>query len=54
MKHQPTKKERDTTAADHRPMIPALRHPANPLDQAIRDIRLHDPLIEPKEFLNWR
>lgn len=54
MKHQTRKKGRECTQADHRPMLPELRKPADPLDAAIREGRRIDCLLEPKEYLNWR
>ena len=51
-KHQKGKQQR--TRADHRPMLPELREPLNPRDEAIRSGRCEDKLIDPKEYVNWR
>ena len=42
------------TRSDHRPMLPELREPRDPLDAAIRSGRRTDKLIDPKEYVNWR
>lgn len=54
MNHQPRKRRRDWTAADHRPMIPVYRRPVDPLDEAVRGGRRTDCLLDPKEYLYWR
>ena len=42
------------TNPDHRPMIPALRRPDDPLDIAVREARRRYDEINPNERINWR
>ena len=53
MKHQPGKKRRDRTAADHRPMIPLFRGPADPQEEELRS-RCSGHLYDLREYLKWR
>lgn len=54
MTRQKKRKLPGRTAADHRPMLPELRGPADPLDAAIKGGRRTDPLLGSKEYPNWR
>ena len=54
MKRKSRRKPRISTAPDHRPMPPELRGPSDPLDAALKEARRSDPLIEPREYTNWR
>lgn len=48
------KRQTETTRSDHRPMLPELRSPTDPLNELIRSARRQDQLINPKEYVNWR
>ena len=54
MAHQPDRKKRRYTNPDHRPMIPELRGPGDPMDTAVRELRRRYEDMNPNQKMKWR
>ena len=48
------RRKREHTKPDHRPMIPELRSPEDPLDLAVREARRRYDDVNPNSKQNWR
>lgn len=54
MFRKPAQKETHYTEPDHRPMIPELRGPKDPIDWAVRSLRTRYEEFNPIEHKKWR
>ena len=54
MNRKPEYKDKRYTRADHRPMVPELRGPGDPLETALRELRRrYDDVIHDQK-VKWR
>ena len=54
MQHHEKGGKRQYTKPDHRPMIPELRSPEDPLDLEVRKLRLRQDELNPDQSKIWR